>query len=229
MRVLLSLCVIALASVASAEPPPPPAFDRALGPPPEGWIAEQAAAAGIDDATVARIREIAASERAAQLPLMSELQAQKRALREALGGASPDEREVERLARALGETETELEVLRLKSMLGVRRLLTPEQDAALLARMQRRFVDRRALVDEALAACESEVAEHCGDSAGPPHHALGCLLHQPAAAKSEACTKALAKLPPPPRHPHPPGFGPPPGAPGFPPPPPGDAPAFAPR
>jgi Spy/CpxP family protein refolding chaperone len=226
MRALFSLCVMAFAVSAAAEPSP---SNQLVPAPPEAWISEHAAQVGIDDATVARIREIAAEERTAQAPLLTRLQEQKRALRDELGAEAPDERAVERSAREVGETETELEVLRLKSMLAVRRLLTPEQNAALLSRMQRRFEGRRALFGEALAACESEIAESCGEAEGPPHHKLGCLLHKPGVAKSEACTKALAKLPPPP--PGPPGFaphprfGPPPGA-G---PPPGEAPAFAPR
>ena len=83
-------------------------------------------------------------------------------------------------------------------MVRIRALLTPQQNALLLKRMERHFVDRRAQLDKALEACAPEIEEHCADVAGPPFSKLGCLMHQRDAKPSEPCSAALQELPPPP-------------------------------
>jgi len=199
LALAISLCSAVAAHAA------PPSGPPGEGPPPHVWLEAEAARLGIDAATTSRIRDIAERERAEQAPLAEQLRAKKEQLRELLGRERPSERAVEALAREIGALDTELSVLRLTALVRIRSELTPEQNAALLEHMERRFGDRRALLERTLAACESEIAQHCAalTEGGPPHRAIGCLVHRAGDDASRECRAALDALPPF----GPPGFG----------------------
>lgn len=200
MRTLIFALAAAalLASHAGASPgEPPPGFD----PGPDVWIARHAAEVGIDAATLERVRVLGEQHRAEREGIVGALHKQKLALRTLLEGGSASEAEAIALARQIGTLETDLSVARLTSMMRIHALLTPEQNAALREKMRGRFEQRRALLDDALRACEAELTEHCAGADGPPGHSLMCLLHKRRSeqlAVSEACEAALREIPPPP-------------------------------
>jgi Spy/CpxP family protein refolding chaperone len=199
-RTLLASLAILLASLsASAFPDGPRGFGH--GAPPDEIIARHAAELGIPGATVSQIRTLAEQHRAETEVMVKELRAQKRALREKLRAGQPDESEVIALARTIGTLETDLSVARLTSMMRIHALLTPEQNEALREKMRGRFQERRALLDQALAACDAEIAAHCPDElaeGGPPGLGVGCLMHRRRTEEitlSAGCEQALRELP----------------------------------
>jgi Spy/CpxP family protein refolding chaperone len=169
-------------------------------PSPEQLIARHAAELGIDAATQEKIRALGEQHRAEREVIVTALREQKRALRTLLESERPSESEAIALARKIGTLETDLSVARISAMMRMHALLTPEQNAALHEKMRSRFVERRALFDAAVKACDEEIAEHCADADGPPGHALMCLVHKQRTeqiAVSSACETALHDLPPP--------------------------------
>jgi Spy/CpxP family protein refolding chaperone len=103
------------------------------GPGPAGLVRmleRNAAQLGIDAATLERARgiETAAQERSGKL---SERQrAEREAMRKLLDADAPDEAAVLAQADVMGQLDTDLRKQELRSMLEIRRLLTPEQRSA---------------------------------------------------------------------------------------------------
>ncbi len=213
MRRMLPIAALStfVALAAQAQPVPPP-FPPPHGPggpgfgfgmplPPEAAIERHAEELGIDEATVERIRALSEQHSAEQQVIVAELHQQKLALRTALAAPQPDQAAVIALARKIGTLETDLSVARLTSMMRIRAELTPEQNAALHDKMERRFTERRAQIDQILTACEAEISQHCADRTdGPRPHALMCLVEKRTAENvtlSAQCEAVLKELPPP--------------------------------
>lgn len=199
-RMLLPIAaLIPFIALTAAQAQPAPMLPP---PPPEAVIERYAEELGIDEATLERIRALSEQHRAEQQVILTELQQQKLALRTALSAEQPDEAAVIALARKIGTLESDLSVARLTSLMRIRAELTPEQNAALRDKMERRFTERRAQIDQILTACEAEISQHCADQAnGPPPHALMCLVEKRKADNvtlSAKCEAALNDLPPPP-------------------------------
>lgn len=98
------------------------------GPPPIDRVLERHAdRLGLDDALRARIRGLAREGHDAAESHFEELHELHDGLRELLSADSPDEEAVMRQAERIGAVKTELKKQRLRTMLAIRSLLTPEQ------------------------------------------------------------------------------------------------------
>lgn len=134
--------VVLGAGLASAQapgggPPPPPdgapPFHRHGGPPPFDRILERHAdRLGLDDGTRARVRSIADASRPEGERLRADLEARRREMRDLLGADAPDEAAVMAQAERIGAAETALQKQRLRTMLEIRAILSPEQRAELV-------------------------------------------------------------------------------------------------
>lgn len=119
-----ALALSLLAEAAWARPPD----ERRHGPPPLGAVLERhAERLGLDDAMRAQIREIAAEGREAAEVHHERVRALYQELRELLSAESPDEPAIMRKAEEIGEAKTAKRKQRLRTMLSIRALLTPEQ------------------------------------------------------------------------------------------------------
>jgi len=120
----------ALAQPPGPEPPPdggPPGMGR-RGPPPIGDVMERHAdELGLDAATRASIQAIAARSREVEQPLDEQLRALHDEMRSLLQADSPKLDDVMQWADRIGAVETELKKQRLRTLLEVRALLSPEQ------------------------------------------------------------------------------------------------------
>jgi Spy/CpxP family protein refolding chaperone len=128
----LFVCVVAgdllpqAVRTAAAEPPGShrhhnrrPRFDRPLE--------RHAERLKLDAATRERIRSIGAEAQREAEPMHERLREARDEMRRLLGQASPDEASVMQQAERLGTLETEMKKQRLRTMLRIRALLTPEQ------------------------------------------------------------------------------------------------------
>lgn len=97
----------------------------------------------LDDATQARIREIAESARAERESFRESMRGERKVLHELLKVDSPDEAAVLAQADVIGALDTEMRKASLRTRLALRALLTPEQRAELAAiRAERRDARR---------------------------------------------------------------------------------------
>jgi len=101
-------------------------------PPLEEKLERHAARLGLDAETRAGIREIALAARGESEALGEEIQALRSELHRLLAAREPDVPRIMELADRLGEKKTELRKHRLRTMLRIRALLTPEQRAELV-------------------------------------------------------------------------------------------------
>jgi Spy/CpxP family protein refolding chaperone len=135
---LALLALVALPRGAAAGPPEggpgrhgPPPIDRLLG--------EHAEELGLDAATLEQVEGIAAAAHEQEQPLRDALHGEREKLRALLDQDAPDEEAVMQQVESIGAAETELHKQRLRTMLAVRALLTPEQRQGLV----RIFEERR--------------------------------------------------------------------------------------
>jgi len=129
IRLAVSLVLLGagLALAASADEPPRE-HGRRHGPPPFERILERhAERLDLDDATRAKIREVADEGRDERRALHERVRALRDELRGLLSADAPVESEVLAKAEEIGRAETVLEKERLRSMLAIRKLLTPAQ------------------------------------------------------------------------------------------------------
>jgi Spy/CpxP family protein refolding chaperone len=106
---------------------------RHHGPPPIDRILEKHAdALGLDDATLAQVREIAARAHTEDAPFHEALRAERETLHALLRQDAPDLDAVLKQADAVGAAETALHKRRLETLLAVRAVLTPEQRQGLV-------------------------------------------------------------------------------------------------
>lgn len=129
---LLALCGFAATALAQPPGPPPdhdgpPGMGR-RGPPPIDAVMERHAdELGLDEATRAAIQAIAARSREVEQPLNEELHELHEGMRTLLDADAPILDDVMQWADRIGAAETELKKQRLRTMLEVRALLSPEQ------------------------------------------------------------------------------------------------------
>jgi Spy/CpxP family protein refolding chaperone len=126
LRALLTSVAIgaSLATVATAGGPD----GRKHGPPPIDRVLDRhAGELGLDEAVLEKVRAIGARAREEEAPLRDDLDAQREALHELLRQDAPDPDAVVHQAEEIGAVETELHKARLRTLLEVRQLLTPEQ------------------------------------------------------------------------------------------------------
>lgn len=146
---LLAFCGFA-ATTALAQPPgPPPDHDGPphmgrRGPPPIDRVLERhAGELGLDSATRAAIQQIAARSREVEEPLNEELHELHEGMRTLLDSDAPVLDDVMQWADRIGAAETELKKQRLRTMLEVRALLSPEQRQKLVKIFEERKARRK--------------------------------------------------------------------------------------
>jgi len=140
----LGLALAAAAGGAWAEPPPGPR----RGPPPiDRMLERHAERLGLDQAVRAEIQRIGREAFEASRALQDERRALRQELRALLDAEPPDEARVMDHAERMGETDTALRKHRLRTLLEIRALLTPEQRRELVEiheERRARFLERRA-------------------------------------------------------------------------------------
>lgn len=182
-----------LAGVVSAEPRHGPGgshFGAHLGP--GGDLERHVERLEVDEETRAAIRAIVEESRAEAAELRDEQRAERRALHELLEQDTPDEAAVMERAGSLGEIGSELRKHRLRTLLRIRALLTPEQRAELMAihrERRARHEERHGRHQAISEACSADREALCGD-AEPPFLQMKCL-HANRERVSGACAEAL--------------------------------------
>lgn len=137
---ILLLGAVTSRATAGAEGPSGPGFWR-RGPPPIDRVLERhAAELGLSDAVLAQVREIADAAREKEQPLVDALAKQRDLMHSLLTQDAPDVDSVMRQADEVGAAETAVHKERLRTLLAVRNLLTPDQRAKLV----QIFEERRA-------------------------------------------------------------------------------------
>jgi len=120
--------VAAVAQTPGPEPGGGPSGIGRRGPPPiERVLERHADELGLDADTRVAIREIATKARQGERPASERLRALHEQLRTLLDGDSPKLNDVMQWADRIGAAETELKKSRLRTILEIRTLLTPEQ------------------------------------------------------------------------------------------------------
>ncbi|GIX48895.1 MAG: hypothetical protein KatS3mg131_3106 [Candidatus Tectimicrobiota bacterium] len=114
---------------------------------PADWLAEHAAQLGVEEETLATLRQLAAAARTREAELRQELHAAYSRLRQLLEQDDPDETEVLRQAEVIGALKLEKWKLRLRTLLRMRALLTPQQRRALVELWQRHEAAREEMPD----------------------------------------------------------------------------------
>ena len=119
------------------------------GPPPIEHVLERhAGELGLDADTRAAIRAIAAKARLDERPASEELRTLHEQMRTLLEGDSPKLDDVMQWADRIGAAETELKKSRLRTMLEIRTLLTPEQRQKLVKIFEERRGRRKGFEGE---------------------------------------------------------------------------------
>ena len=120
------------------------------GPPPiEKVLERHSDELGLDADTRASIRAIAAKARQDEQPLEEQLRSLHEEMRQLLDGESPKLDDVMQWADRIGAAETELKKRRLRTLLEVRALLTPEQRQKLVQIFEERRGRRKGPEGEA--------------------------------------------------------------------------------
>jgi Spy/CpxP family protein refolding chaperone len=158
--------VLAIATAAAARPPE----ERGAG----RFVARYAERLGLSEEQRAAVSQIVEASRARREALVDELEAARRDMRELLSQPVPDEGAVMAQAEVIGAGETELHKSRLRAMMEIRALLTPEQRAELLRMRDERHRHRDAQAPEGRAQ-RAECERRSDGREGPRrrHHGGG--------------------------------------------------------
>ena len=137
----------------------------------------------LDEVTKGRVQGLLKQSREAAKAAKSSLRQERRKLRFLLDQDAPQERLVMRQADRLGRLKTELKKLRLRTMLRMRALLTPQQRDKLrkLRRARRRAMH---------AACDEDGKRWCREERGAGRRR--CLMRQ-IEQLSPRCRQALIR------------------------------------
>jgi len=100
-------------------------------PPMGGFIERHAERLGLDDATVASIRKVVDRTRSDNEKIQRQIETEHKQMRIMLDADSPNEKRVMQQADTIGALYTKERKNRLRAMLKIRALLTPEQRAEL--------------------------------------------------------------------------------------------------
>lgn len=189
--VILTLAILAGAAFATAAAARPFGGPRhGPGPDPAGFIAHHAERLGLDEDTRRRIDELVRASRDEARGLRDELHDAHGRLRELLSADLPDEAAVLAQAVTIGGLETELHKSRLRALLQIRALLTPEQRAE-LERIREEGPFAR--FEATRQVCADDMARLCPDAPVDEPHSLFCLKgHR--GELSDACGDALREM-----------------------------------
>jgi Spy/CpxP family protein refolding chaperone len=156
---------LALASASQARPPFG-GHHRDHGGPhhgshgPPGFLEEHADRIGLDDETRQAIEAIVDESRAQGQELREQLEGLHEEMRDLLDQETPDEATVMQQADAIGKLETELHKHRLRAMIKIRALHTPEQLEELA---EIREETRERWLGPLIEACEPDAEQYCPD------------------------------------------------------------------
>jgi len=170
------LIALGLPTASLAQPPGPP------GPHGPGWgghrergpgrfIEQHAEELGLSAETREAIEKIVEESRGRSEELREEARDEGEALHELLKQAMPDEAEVMAQAEVVEALRSKAKQNRLKAMIAIRGLLTPEQREKLIEIREERSSGR---TKGPLRHCRDEIAELCPDAA-PGKATLECL------------------------------------------------------
>ena len=141
---IVCVCVLLLGLSVSGASGEQPGRSRQAGPPAARFIEKHAEQLGIDETTRQAIQGLVEEARTRGRETRASLKQARTELRGLLEQDSPDEAAVMQHAERLGALRTEVRKNRLRAMLQIRALLTPEQRQALTAlRQERRSGHRR--------------------------------------------------------------------------------------
>ena len=129
--VLLLSLTLMLPGVAWAKGPG--GFKMHRGPSPDQFLEQHAERLNLDEETLNKIRAIADASKEEGERLHEQAREAKRTLRDLLSQDAPDEKAVMHQVEILGERKTAIRKHRLKILLQIRTLLTPEQRTELQA------------------------------------------------------------------------------------------------
>ena len=169
---IVCVCVLLLGLSVSGASGEQPGRSRHAGPPAARFIEKHAEQLGIDETTRQAIQGLVEEARTRGRETRASLKQARTDMRELLEQDSPDEAAIMQHAERLGALRTEVRKNRLRAMLQIRALLTPEQRQALTAlRKEKRPGHRRR---GRFGACRANLAELCPE-AEPGQASLQCL------------------------------------------------------
>jgi len=184
----VALFAIGLATSSGAQPHEP---DEQHG---GRFIAKHAEALELDDATRVRIESVVEDTRNESEKLRRAERKAARTLRDLLELDEPSEQAVMDQANVVSELEAQQRVLRIRAMLEIRSLMTPEQRSKLAEIRSADRPDRQSRRErrEQMRACEPDVEKLCPD-ADHPRAVMHCLGRQ-REALSNSCGEAFDAL-----------------------------------
>jgi Spy/CpxP family protein refolding chaperone len=163
---LLASGCFAVAAIAQPAGPEPGGGPPGL-PPIERVLERHAGELGLAADTRAAIRKIAAKAREDERPASEQVRALHEQMRKLLEGDSPKLDEVMQWADRIGAAETELKKSRLRTMLEIRTLLTPEQRQQLVKVFEERRGRRKGFEGER-PPCETPSSDSQSEGQGEP-------------------------------------------------------------
>lgn len=179
-RMIIGMWLVGLALLLGASDAFADRGDRAFR---LGWISEQL---DLDPGTAAAVDAVISETEPEAKELRRRKREERRALGELLSADPPDVEAVMAQVDRLGAAKTAADKHRIRTMLRIRSLLTPEQRAK-LASME----GPGRWAPKAFEVCKADLASFCADE-GPGRPAIRCLrTHRE--ELSEACREALPK------------------------------------
>lgn len=167
----------------------PPMLERVLE--------RHAARLGLEEASLAEIKRLTKESESEIDALRDAVRSLQQDMRGLLSDDVPDEEAVMVQVERIGAAESELQKLRLRTMLQIRAVLTAEQRTELVAIHEEQRLQRQHDVAE---ACGPEIAEHCRD-ADPGEKTFDCLRRHRLQLSTEcraACKLSHLRSPVPP-------------------------------
>lgn len=158
---------------------------------PHDFMARHAERLGLDEATLAEIEEIVAASEERDDAIDEEMHTARKEIRAMLEAAEPDRDAIMEKVEAQGALETEEHKNRLRAIMDIHALLTPEQRAELAEIREERkekWRHKHRRHKKSLGACGKDRHSLCGDASGAA--VLGCMQDH-FAELSDSCRGAL--------------------------------------
>jgi Spy/CpxP family protein refolding chaperone len=119
---------------------------------------------GLDDETRAKIEAIVDRSKAAEKELSAQKETARDEMKALFSQELPDEAAVMKQAEEIGAIRTAMRKQFFRTLIDIRKQLTPEQRKQLLAIQNERRTDRNAMREELATSCEMDVANFCPGS-----------------------------------------------------------------
>jgi len=128
---------------------------------------------GLDAEVREKIQQVVADSKERNTVLRKELRAARNHIHELLEVPQPVESEVMANADQIADIEADMHKNRLRALLEIRNLLTPEQRQQLIELRAQRHERRDKWHRRGFGSCRRDLQEHCAGEDGPA--AIGCL------------------------------------------------------